>query len=176
MEFHRTLRPKKKSLCRSCEAGVTSKQRKANQNTRNKSWNATVDRSKSRATLSYTQKFTKLRGRVGPEAFYLGKTSPAVANDVQWTMAVSYMLETESRQWETSHAILIKQRNEGGALCRSCSMHTGTEISTVEGHAALEETGSEEDREKPAAASLTIFDHLYFSSLFTFLLLGLFFT
>lgn len=55
-------------------------------------------------------------------------------------------------------------------------MRTGTEIRTVEGHAALEETGSEEDREKPAAPSLAIFDHLYFSFLFTFLLLGLFFT
>lgn len=34
LEFHHTLQPKKESLCRSCEAGVTSKQRKANQNTR----------------------------------------------------------------------------------------------------------------------------------------------
>lgn len=167
---------KKESLYRSCEAGVTSKQRKANQNTRNKSWNATVDGSESRATLSYTQKLTKRRGRAGPDAFYLGKTRPATTSGGPWLHPPFLRLNLVNGRlhmpFELDDQIKKRGRSPMSELLDAYWDGDGA----VEEHTAREETRSEEDREKPAAASLTIFDHLYFPFLFTFLLLGFFFT
>lgn len=78
------------------------------------------------------------RGMGGTEAFFLWGIRPAVsANNAWWTTTVFYAFEIESLRWESSCHLnwSVKPRNESGARCGSCLMHTGKD-SAVGGHAA----------------------------------------
>lgn len=99
-------------VCPSCEAGVASKQRNAKQNTRTKAgmprW---TDRNHERRY--HIHKLTKRCG----EARGLASrgTRPAVlGNNVLWTMAVSYALETKSLGRATSLFELEHQNKNMG--------------------------------------------------------------